>query len=79
MYQDRMGIYRKIREATPDYGSLYLIRKEKDKVNEYGGTHEEDSEKLELITNAAEGSTCLFINGSLYRKELNGWNKMGGE
>lgn len=79
MYRDRMDIYRKIGEETPDYGSLYLIRRGDNKVNEYGGTNEEDSEKLELITNAADGSTCLFVNGSLYRKELDGWNKMGGE
>lgn len=77
MTKDRMEIYRSNENAVPDYGSLFLIKKTNDNVNEYGGTNIKDVVKLELISNAAFGSTCLFTNGDLYRKELSGWNKMG--
>lgn len=77
MIKDRMEIYRSNENAVPDYGSLFLIKKTNDNVNEYGGTNIEDVVKLELISNAAFGSTCLFTNGDLYRKEFFGWNKMG--
>lgn len=77
MTKDRMEIYRSNENAVPDYGSLFLIKKTNDNVNEYGGTNIEDVVKLELISNAAFGSTCLFTNGDLYRKEFSGWNKMG--
>lgn len=77
MVKDRMGIDRLNKNDVPDYGSLFLIKKTNDNINEYGGTNIEDAIKLELISNAAFGSTCLFTNGDLYRKELSGWNKMG--
>ena len=77
MIKDRMEIYRSNENAVPDYGSLFLIKKTNDNVNEYGGTDTEDVVKVELISNAAFGSTCLFTNGDLYRKEFSGWNKMG--
>ena len=77
MIIDRMKISRTTRTDIPDYGSLFLIKETKNGINEYGGTDIEDASKLTLITNAALGSTCLFTNGSLYRKELNGWNQMG--
>lgn len=77
MVKDRMGIDRLNKNDVPDYGSLFLIKKTQDNINEYGGSYVADVEKLELISNAALGSTCLFTNGDLYRKELSGWNKMG--
>lgn len=79
MIKDRMGIYRKSKTDVPDYGSLFLIKESKNAVNEYGGSDSADVEKLALITNAACGSTCLLTDGTLYRKEIDGWNEIGGE
>lgn len=78
MVIDRMGIDRKSKNDVPDYGSLFLIKKREDKINEYGGSDVADAAKLDFITNAGYGSTCLFTNGDLYRKEIAGWNQMGG-
>lgn len=77
MVKDRMGINRLNKNDVPDYGSLFLIKKTRDNINEYGGSYIDDVEKLDLIIDAAFGSTCLFTNGDLYRKEFSGWNKMG--
>lgn len=77
MIIDRMGIYRKTKEDIPDYGSLFLIKASNKKVNDYGGDVA-DIEKLDLINEAAVGSTCLFDDGSLYRKGIDGWIKIGG-
>lgn len=77
MVIDRMGINRQSKNDVPDYGSLFLIKKREDKINEYSSSDVADVEKLELISNAVFGSTCLFTNGDLYRKEFSGWNKMG--
>lgn len=79
MIKDRMGINRLNKNDVPDYGSLFLIKKTRDNINEYGGSYIDDVEKLDLIANAGYGSTCLFTNGDLYRKEFSGWNKMGEE
>ena len=79
MIKDRMEIYRSNKNDVPDYGSLFLIKKTRDNINEYGGSNIEDVEKLALITDAGYGSTCLFTNGDLYRKDFLGWNKMGEE
>lgn len=79
MVKDRMGINRLNKNDVPDYGSLFLIKKTRDNINEYGGSYTDDVEKLNLITDAAFGSTCLFTSGDLYRKEFSGWNKMGEE
>ena len=79
MHTDRMRINHDDDETLPDYGSLYLVRyDEKSRVNDYGGAVA-DAEKLEFITNAAPGSTCLFSNGDIYRLELDGWAKFGEE
>lgn len=77
MVKDRMNIYQKTKEEIPDYGSLFLVKTRQDNVNDYGGDIS-DLEKLDLITNAAVGSTCLFDDGSLYRKGIDGWIKIGG-
>lgn len=79
MIVDRMQIAWEKAEDVPDYGLLFLILFGKNNVNEYGGSDESDADKLDLITNAAPGSTCLFTNGSIYRKDLDGWHKFGGE
>lgn len=77
MYTDRMRINHDDDATLPNYGSLYLVRyDEKSRVNDYGGAVA-DVEKLDLITNAAPGSTCLFSNGDIYRLELDGWAKFG--
>lgn len=77
MIIDRMGINRVNKDVVPDYGTLFLIKKGQNNVNEYGGDIS-DLEKLDLIINAALGSTCLFDDGSLYRKGIDGWIKIGG-
>lgn len=77
-YIDQMGIDRCAIENVPDYGTLYLIKKDDlHHINDYAGENESDADKLNNITNAAPGSTCLFSNGSLYRLELSGWKKFG--
>lgn len=77
---DRMGIRRTDGISDNErYGSLYLIKRRANNVNEYGGSDEADVSKLAAITNAAPGSTCLFINGDIYRLELTGWKKFGEE
>ncbi len=79
MYTDRMRINHDDDETLPDYGSLYLVHyNEMSRVNDYGGAVA-DADKLELITNAAPGSTCLFSNGDIYRLERDGWAKFGEE
>ncbi len=80
MITDRMQINHADGETLPDYGSLYLVKfNELTRVNDYGGGNIEDVENLDLITNAAAGSTCLFSNGDIYRLELDGWAKFGEE
>lgn len=77
MVKDRMNVYWKTKEEIPDYGSLFLIKTRQDNVNEYGGDID-DFEKLDLLTTAALGSTCLFDDGTLYRKGINDWIEIGG-
>lgn len=80
MYVDRMQIQRNDAEATPDYGTLFLIKQRKTNVNDYGGSDIADVSKLVNITAAAAGSTCLFDNGDIYRLNINGdWVKFGGD
>lgn len=66
--------------SVPNFGSLYGVKiraGDIKAVNDYAGETESDADKLDNITNAAPGSTCLFSNGSLYRLELSGWKKFG--
>ena len=65
--------------SVPDFGSIYAVDLRHNGVNEYGGSDTDDVSKLDLITNAAPGSTCLFSNGDIYRLELDGWTKSGEE
>lgn len=75
---DRMDIFRddNITDEVR-YGSLFPVRLRTKYINDYAGENESDADKLDNITNAAPGSTCLFSNGSLYRLELSGWKKFG--
>lgn len=75
---DRMDIFRddNITDEVR-YGSLFPVRLRTKDINDYAGENESDADKLDNITNAAPGSTCLFSNGSLYRLELSGWKKFG--
>lgn len=75
---DRMDIFRddNITDEVR-YGSLFSVRLRTKYINDYAGENESDADKLDNITNAAPGSTCLFSNGSLYRLELSGWKKFG--
>lgn len=78
MITDRMRINHADTEAIPNYGSLFLrIFDEKTHVNDYCGSDDADVDKLDLITNAAVGSTCLFISGDIYIKTFDGWEKFG--
>ncbi len=78
MITDRMRINHEDTDDIPDYGSLFLrIFDEKTHVNDYGGADDSDVDKLDLITNAAVGSTCLFISGDIYIKTFDGWAKFG--
>ena len=79
MIRDRMGNIFASEKQIPDYGTLFLIKEREDGINDYGGSDVEDAKKLKYITNAAIGSTCLFTDGSLYRKDYLGWFKMGEE
>lgn len=70
---DRMGIQRPDDISDNErYGSLYLIKRRANNVNDYGGS-ESDAAKLANITNAAPGSTCLYSSGRIDRLELDGW------
>lgn len=75
---DRMDIFRddNITDEVR-YGSLFPVRLRTKYINDYAGENESDADKLDNITNAAPGSTCLFSNGSLYRLELSSWKKFG--
>lgn len=76
MITDRMRINHADTDAIPDYGSLFLrIYDKQTHVNDYCGSDDSDVDKLDLITNAAVGSTCLFISGDIYIKTFDGWAK----
>lgn len=64
--------------SAPDFGSIYAVRLGYNSVNDYG-LNEEDVSKLDLITNAAPGSTALCDDtGNLYRLTKSGWVLVGG-
>lgn len=70
-------------ENVPDFGSIYVVPPLKSGANFKGrndyGLFEEDVPKLDLITNAAPGSTALCDDtGNLYRLTLSGWVLVGG-
>lgn len=67
-------------ESVPDFGSIYATKHASGDVkgiNEYG-LESADVEKLDLITNAACGSTALCDDtGDIYRLTKSGWVKFG--
>ena len=68
-------------DDAPDFGSIYLVELKGGAnlkgINEYG-LFEEDVPKLDLITNAAPGSTALCDDtGNLYRLTKSGWYLVG--
>lgn len=70
-------------DNAPDFGSIYPGEKQNGGVNYKGineyGLFEEDVPKLDLITNAAPGSTALCDDtGNLYRLTKSGWVLFGG-
>lgn len=64
-------------ESVPDFGSIYRVRERQSNVHDYG-LNSADVSKLDLITNAAPGSTALCDDtGDLYRLTKAGWVKFG--
>ena len=68
--------------SVPNFGSIYAVRLNGGinfkGVNDYG-LDEADVSKLDLITNAAPGSTALCDDtGNFYRLTLSGWALVGG-
>lgn len=64
--------------SVPDFGSIYLVKLRYNGVNDYG-LNEADVSKLDLITNAAPGSTALCDDtANLYRLTKSGWVLLGG-
>ena len=64
--------------SVPDFGSIYLVKSRYNGVNDYG-LNEADVSKLDLITNAAPGSTALCDDSAnLYRLAKSGWVLLGG-
>lgn len=64
--------------SVPDFGSIYLVKSRYNGVNDYG-LNEADVLKLNLITNAAPGSTALCDDtANLYRLTKSGWVLFGG-
>lgn len=65
-------------DSVPDFGSIYLVKSRYNGVNDYG-LNEADVSKLDLITNAAPGSTALCDDtANLYRLTKSGWVLLGG-
>ena len=69
-------------DSVPDFGSIYAVNLNGG-VNFQGrndyGLDETDVSKLDLIANAAPGSTALCDDtGNLYRLTLSGWVLVGG-
>lgn len=66
--------------SVPDFGSIYATKITSGAfkgVNEYG-LNETDAAKLDLITNAAPGSTALCDDtGEIYRLTKSGWVRFG--
>ena len=69
-------------DNVPDFGSIYAVKLNGGanfKVINDNGLNEEDVSKLDLITNAAPGSTALCDDtGNLYRLTKSGWVLFGG-
>ena len=63
---------------VPNFGSIFRSRERHDNVHEYG-LNAADVAKLNLITNAAPGSTALCTDtGDIYILTKTGWTMFGG-
>lgn len=63
--------------SAPDFGSIYRVRERQNNVHDYG-LNSADVSKLDLITNAAPGSTALCDDtADIYRLTKSGWVKFG--
>lgn len=64
---------------VPDFGSIYRVCERQNNVHDYG-LDSADVSKLDLITNAAPGSTALCDDtADIYRLTKTGWVKFGGD
>ena len=62
---------------VPDFGSIYRVCERQNNVHDYG-LNSADVSKLDLITNAAPGSTALCDDtADIYRLTKSGWVKFG--
>ena len=62
---------------VPDFGSIYRVCERQNNVHDYG-LSSADVSKLDLITNAAPGSTALCDDtADIYRLTKSGWVKFG--
>lgn len=65
------------KDQAPDFGSIRLVTAEQSYVKNYI-LNSSDTSKLDLITNAGDGSIAYCIDTSqLYIKHLNKWNEVG--
>lgn len=63
--------------SAPDFGSIYRVCERQNNVHDYG-LDSADVSKLDLITNAAPGSTALCDDtADIYRLTKSGWVKFG--
>ena len=63
--------------SVPDFGSIYRVCERQNNVHDYG-LDSADVSKLDLITNAAPGSTALCDDtADIYRLTKTGWVKFG--
>lgn len=63
--------------SAPDFGSIYRVCERQNNVHDYG-LDSTDVSKLDLITNAAPGSTALCDDtADIYRLTKSGWVKFG--
>lgn len=63
--------------SAPDFGSIYRVCERQNNVHDYG-LNSADVSKLDLITNAAPGSTALCDDtADIYRLTKTGWVKFG--
>lgn len=64
------------KDEAPDFGSVRLVTAEQSYVKNYI-LNSEDISKLDLITNASDGSVAYCVDISqLYIKHLNKWNEV---
>lgn len=64
------------KNEAPDFGSIRLVTAENSDVKRYI-LNSSDVAKLDLITNAFDGSIAYCIDtGKLYIKHLNRWNEV---